>query len=229
MKSKVVMMITIAIICILLTSVMFVQFKTVRVVASSGIGDMRESELRSELSTLKSKTEEVEATLEENKKLLKQYTADEKDDNKSLELLKKDLEKLETYVGYTDVEGPGIIVTVSDGEKAVDSIDLLDLVYELRFVGAEAISINDERIVNTSDIVDLENKFIFVNGKRLISPFTVKAIGDVSYLESAINIKGGYKDSLEENGKKVSYKTQDNIKIKKYNGVIEINYGEDVK
>lgn len=229
MKSKVVMLITIAIICILLTSIMFIQFKTVRVVANSGIGDMRESELRAELSSMKAKTDEVEATLEENKKLLKQYETDEKDDNKSVDLLKKDLEKLETFVGYTDVEGKGIVITVSDGEKAVDAVDLLDLVYELRFVGAEAISINDERIVNISDIVDLENKFIFVNGKRLIAPFTVKAIGDVSYLESAINIKGGYKDTLEEDGKKVDYKTQDNVKIEKYDGVIEINYGEEVK
>ena len=43
MKSKLIMLITIAIICILLTSVMFVQFKTVRVVERSGISDMRES------------------------------------------------------------------------------------------------------------------------------------------------------------------------------------------
>jgi len=229
MKSKIVMLITIAIICMLLTSVMFVQFKTVSVVAKSGLGDMRESELQAELSSWKAKYDEAEATLNENKELLKKYQGDEEDDSKSIELLKSDLKKLETYIGYTAVEGSGIIITVSDGDKAVDAVDLLDLVYELRFVGAEAISINDERIVNVSDIVDLENKFIFVNGQRLIAPFTIKAIGDISYLESAINIKGGFKDTLEEDGKKVTYKTQDKVRIEKYNGVMEINYGEEEK
>ena len=226
MKSKIIMIITIAIICILLTSVMFVQFKTVRVVERSGISDMRESELRSELTSWRSKTEEAEATLEENKKLLEEYNKDIENDNSSLELLKSELSKLETSAGYTAVTGKGIEITVEDGEAAVSAEDILLLIYELKYVGAEAISINDERYVTITDIVDVENKFIVVNGQRLVSPYTIKAIGDPSYLESAVNIKGGYKDTMEAEGKVVSYKVKDDIRIEKYNGVMEINYGK---
>lgn len=226
MKSKTIMLITISIICILLTSVMFVQFKTIEVVQKSGIGDMRETELRTELSVWKSKCEEVEASLAENKELLEQYNNEITNDKSSVELLKTELAKLRTSVGYTAVEGSGIVITVEDNENRVTADDLLALVYELKYVGAEAISINDERIVTVSDIVDIDEKFIFVNGQRLISPFTIKAIGDVSYLESAISIKGGYKDELEADGKKVSYKIQDKVRIEKYNGVMEINYGD---
>lgn len=226
MKSKLSMLITIAIICILLTSVMFVQFKTVRVVERSGISDMRESELRAELTSWRSKTEEAEATLEENKKLLEEYNKDIENDNSSLELLKSELSKLETSAGYTAVTGKGIEITVEDGEAAVSAEDILLLIYELKYVGAEAISINDERYVTITDIVDVENKFIFVNGQRLVSPYTIKAIGDPSYLESAVNIKGGYKDTMEAEGKVVSYKVKDDIRIEKYNGVMEINYGK---
>ena len=226
MKSKLIMLITIAIICILLTSVMFVQFKTVRVVERSGISDMRESELRAELTSWRSKTEEAEATLEENKKLLEEYNKDIENDNSSLELLKSELSKLETSAGYTAVTGKGIEITVEDGEAAVSAEDILLLIYELKYVGAEAISINDERYVTITDIVDVENKFIFVNGQRLVSPYTIKAIGDPSYLESAVNIKGGYKDTMEAEGKVVSYKVKDDIRIQKYNGVMEINYGK---
>ncbi len=226
MKSKLIMLITIAIICILLTSVMFVQFKTVRVVERSGISDMRESELRAELTSWRSKTEEAEATLEENKKLLEEYNKDIENDNSSLELLKSELSKLETSAGYTAVTGKGIEITVEDGEAAVSAEDILLLIYELKYVGAEAISINDERYVTITDIVDVENKFIFVNGQRLVSPYTIKAIGDPSYLESAVNIKGGYKDTMEAEGKVVSYKVKDDIRIEKYNGVMEINYGK---
>lgn len=226
MKSKLIMLITIAIICILLTSVMFVQFKTVRVLERSGISDMRESELRAELTSWRSKTEEAEATLEENKKLLEEYNKDIENDNSSLELLKSELSKLETSAGYTAVTGKGIEITVEDGEAAVSAEDILLLIYELKYVGAEAISINDERYVTITDIVDVENKFIFVNGQRLVSPYTIKAIGDPSYLESAVNIKGGYKDTMEAEGKVVSYKVKDDIRIEKYNGVMEINYGK---
>ncbi len=226
MKSKLIMLITIAIICILLTSVMFVQFKTVRVVERSGISDMRESELRAELTSWRSKTEEAEATLEENKKLLEEYNKDIENDNSSLELLKSELSKLETSAGYTAVTGKGIEITVEDGEAAVSAEDILLLIYELKYVGAEAISINDERYVTITDIVDVENKFIVVNGQRLVSPYTIKAIGDPSYLESAVNIKGGYKDTMEAEGKVVSYKVKDDIRIEKYNGVMEINYGK---
>lgn len=226
MKSKLIMLITIAIICILLTSVMFVQFKTVRVVERSGISDMRESELRAELTSWRSKTEEAEATLEENKKLLEEYNKDIENDNSSLELFKSELSKLETSAGYTAVTGKGIEITVEDGEAAVSAEDILLLIYELKYVGAEAISINDERYVTITDIVDVENKFIFVNGQRLVSPYTIKAIGDPSYLESAVNIKGGYKDTMEAEGKVVSYKVKDDIRIEKYNGVMEINYGK---
>ena len=226
MKSKLIMLITIAIICILLTSVMFVQFKTVRVVERSGISDMRESELRAELTSWRSKTEEAEATLEENKKLLEEYNKDIENDNSSLELLKSELSKLETSAGYTAVTGKGIEITVEDGEAAVSAEDILLLIYELKYVGAEAISINDERYVTITDIVDVENKFIFVNGQRLVSPYTIKAIGDPSYLESAVNIKGGYKDTMEAEGKVVLYKVKDDIRIEKYNGVMEINYGK---
>ena len=226
MKSKLIMLITIAIICILLTSVMFVQFKTVRVVERSGISDMRESELRAELTSWRSKTEEAETTLEENKKLLEEYNKDIENDNSSLELLKSELSKLETSAGYTAVTGKGIEITVEDGEAAVSAEDILLLIYELKYVGAEAISINDERYVTITDIVDVENKFIVVNGQRLVSPYTIKAIGDPSYLESAVNIKGGYKDTMEAEGKVVSYKVKDDIRIEKYNGVMEINYGK---
>lgn len=222
MKSKLIMLITIAIICILLTSVMFVQFKTVRVVERSGISDMRESELRAELTSWRSKTEEAEATLEENKKLLEEYNKDIENDNSSLELLKSELSKLETSAGYTAVTGKGIEITVEDGEAAVSAEDILLLIYELKYVGAEAISINDERYVTITDIVDVENKFIVVNGQRLVSPYTIKAIGDPSYLESAVNIKGGYKDTMEAEGKVVSYKVKDDIRIEKYNGVMEL-------
>lgn len=220
------MYVTVGIICVLLISVVFVQVKTVEKIEDSGVSTMRESELRSELASWKDKYEEVKKSLEENRKSIEEYKTQTENDQGSLNLLNQDLKKANMGLGYTNVKGQGIIITLSDGDKKIGYGDLLYLVNELKYAGAEAISINDERIVVTSDIVDIQSKFILVNTQRVISPYVVKAIGDSKYLESAINIKGGLKDELEAEGKKISYEISDNVNINKYNGTLEINYAE---
>ena len=59
-----------------------------------------------------------------------------------------------------------------------------------------------------------------------MSPYTIKAIGDSKYLESAINIKGGLKDEFEAEGKSMTYELSNEILIYKYNRNLEINYAE---
>ncbi len=44
-------------------------------------------------------------------------------------------------------------------------MDLLQLVNELKLAGAEAISINNERVVSTTEIANVGSQFILINGK----------------------------------------------------------------
>lgn len=94
---------------------------------------------------------------------------------------------------------------------------------ELIYAGAEAISINDERIVAMSDLASVSN-FILINNERTISPFTIKAIGDTTRLQSALRIKGGYVDTYD-NFFSISIETG-NVNIKKYDGRITLNYAK---
>lgn len=220
------MLITVGVICILLVSVVFVQVKTVDVIEDSGVSAMRESELRTELASWKEKNDEVDENLKETKKSIEEYNSQTKTEQGTLDLLNQDLAKANMGLGYTNVKGQGIIITISDGNKRVGYGDLLYLINELKYAGAEAISINDERIVTTSDIVDIKDKFILVNTQRVMSPYTIKAIGDSKYLESAINIKGGLKDEFEAEGKSMTYELSNEILIYKYNRNLEINYAE---
>ncbi len=93
-------------------------------------------------------------------------------------------------LGKTDVYGEGITIKMEerDGYEARYS-DLLVLINELLYAGAEAISINDQRITAMSDLADAWN-FVYINGERTTSPFTIKAIGDTKKLQSALSIKG---------------------------------------
>ena len=61
---------------------------------------------------------------------------------------------------------------------------------------------------------------------RIVSPFTIKVIGDIKYLESVINIKGGLKDFIKNEGKNISYTVENEVYINKYDGLLEINYGK---
>ena len=77
-------------------------------------------------------------------------------------------------------------------QKTVSASNLLIIVNALKLAGAEAISINDQRIINMSDIVDIgsvDASFIKVNGQRILSPYVIKAIGDPTYMESFFNRK----------------------------------------
>lgn len=232
MKEKVIMIVTIGIICILLTSVMFLQFKSVQVIEESGVGQKRETELRTEYSTLKDKSSEMKQQLEEIQNTTKEYTDQSSDVQATMDLLKSDVDKARCDLGYTDVKGPGIILTIADGKNAANDKeqvitynDLIMAINELKYAGAEAISLNDERVVNNSFVANI-SEYMVMNDNRISGPYTIKVIGDSKNLESVINIKGGIKDYLESYNKQISYTVENEVYINKYNGNVEINFGE---
>ena len=90
--------------------------------------------------------------------------------------------------------------------------------------GAEAISINDERIINLSDIVDINDSFIKIPGQRILAPYVIKAIGNSSYLETALTGNGGHVDEMKKIGQNVSIQKLDKVKILKYNNEISTKY-----
>ena len=232
MKGKVIMIVTIGIICILFTSIMFVQFKSVQVIEASGVGQKRETELRTEYSALKDKSDEMKQQLEEIQNTTKEYIDQSSDVQATMDLLKSDVDKARCDLGYTDVKGPGIILTIADGknaandkEQVVTYNDLIMAINELKYAGAEAISLNEERVVNNSIVANI-SEYMVMNDNRISGLYTIKVIGDSKNLESVINIKGGIKDYLESYNKQISYTVENEVYINKYNGNIEINFGE---
>ena len=90
--------------------------------------------------------------------------------------------------------------------------------------GAEAISINDERIINMSDMVDINQSFIKINGQRIVAPYIIKAIGNQSYLESSLISNGGPVDEMKKIGQDVSITKSNKVIVPKYNKEIKIKY-----
>ena len=226
-KGKITMTITIGIACFALVTVMMMQFKVVNETDITEIENMQESELKTELANWKTKYDEIDAQYEDTMKKIEEYKNDEESNNEASRLVQEELEQTNTLLGLTDVEGEGIVVTLKSGEDvaAISADDLLIIVNALKFAGAEAISINDERIVNTTDIVNiLDGSFIKVNGQRTLEPYVIKVIGNQSHLESAITGNGGKIDELQTLGHTATIEKDNKITITKYNGEVETKY-----
>ena len=141
-------------------------------------------------------------------------------------------------LGLTDVKGDGVILTLKDNNSVslsdigpLDNIeyylvhagDLVEVVNDLRNAGAEAISINGQRIINSSAIYCAGN-VIKVNGEKISSPIEIKAIGSPELLYGSITRPAGYIELLEQTGVIVNVKKSTNITINKYDGIINSQY-----
>lgn len=227
-KGKITMIITIGIACFALALVMSMQFKIVNETDIASIENMREAELRTELANWKSKYEEVNKKYEETSEKIDEYKQNKESNEETEKLVDDELEQVNMTLGKTDVQGEGIEVTLRDSNNEeisrITADDLILIVNSLKTSGAEAISINDERIINMSDIVDINQSFIKINGQRILSPYIIKAIGNQSYLESSLISNGGPVDEMKKIGQNVSVTKSNKVTVPKYNKEIKIKY-----
>lgn len=227
-KGKITMTITISLACFALVMVMCMQFKIVNETDITSIETMRETELRTELTNWKEKLGEANSQYEEKNTKLQDYKEKQESDAESAELIQKELEQVNMTLGKTDVQGQGIVITLRDTDneevEKTKADDLILIVNALKLAGAEAISINDERIMNMTDFAFINNSIIKINQQRILSPYIIKAIGNQTYLESALLGNGGTVDELKKSGHNVTIDKDNKLVIKKYNGDITAKY-----
>lgn len=227
-KEKIVMAITIGLSSFILVAIMFMQFKVVKQADLTAIETMTESELRSELLSWREKYAEIELRHQDIVTKINEYKEEYKSDEETERLLQEELNSLKMLLGETDVQGQGIIVTISEAGIEDEKINYEDLIYivnALKAAGAEAISINNQRIINRSYIVTINvDSFIRVNGVRILAPYTIKAIGNQTYLESALLGSGGYVDELRKWGFQIDIQRSDEVQINAYSNELSTKY-----
>lgn len=228
-KGPLVLTITAGLITLVLSTSIFIQFRTIDESKELDIEAMRADELKTQIASYKSKYEETMEQYLNNQNKINEYNTAINDNKETTEILDKELEQAKTSLGLTDVVGNGVVITLTDTKDALYTYtadDLISLINELKYAGAEAISINDNRIINLTDIVLVNDGLIVMYGDtRLSSPYTIKAIGDSKYLMSTLSMKNsGYIDQTEANGMKIDVEQKNNIEIKAYGKNIESRY-----
>ena len=101
------------------------------------------------------------------------------------------------------------------------------IVNYLRDAGAEAISINNQRVINNTYITLINNSFIKVNSKRVTSPYEIKAIGNSEYLKSSLIGNGGYAEKITSLGQQIKIEEKKKVNIQKYDEEITTKYIEE--
>lgn len=149
------------------------------------------------------------------------------------------MERLNILAGSTDVEGEGVEIVLDDSNLArsanenpnlyiIHDEDLLRVLNELCAAGAEAISINDQRIVATTE-VRCAGPTVSVNNVRSAPPYVIKAIGNPKNLTSALRLRGGVVETFEFWGIQVKIKTNDKVHIPALNSPRNFEYAKVVK
>ena len=206
--------------CFLLTLGICVQIKTVKNSNSTVSNNYEENSLRAEVLKYKEKYDNKYKELEKAEQTLEQERENSTQNDDNLKETEESITEGNKMIGLTEVNGPGVTVTLTDSKKDISSslnpsdlvvhdLDVLSVINELKNAGAEAIAINDQRLTPNSGIICGGN-IIDINGEKVGAPFIIKAIGLPEQL-AALNRPGGYLATLKEYNIGVEFKKSNNI------------------
>lgn len=238
MTNKIKISLVLGIMCFLLTLGICVQIKTVKNSNSTASNNYEENSLRAEVLKYKEKYDNKYKELEKAEQTLEQERENSTQNDDNLKETEESITEGNKMIGLTEVNGPGVTVTLTDSKKDISSslnpsdlvvhdLDVLSVINELKNAGAEAISINDQRLTPNSGIICGGN-IIDINGEKVGAPFIIKAIGLPEQL-AALNRPGGYLATLKEYNIGVEFKKSNNITIPKYTGTITYKYANTSK
>ncbi len=237
MKNKKQIAIAIGAMCALLTTAIVIQLNTIKAATTIVGSTYAEQSLKDEVLKWKENYEALYRNLEEEEGNLEKARQEVTQENGRGTELEENLATLNKLLGLTELTGKGVIVTLSDNKSttiselspAIDMNDLIihddNLIYtvnELFNAGAEAISINGQRIISTTAIT-CKGTVISVNGVKLNSPFVINAIGNPESL-FALDRNGGELEYIRNTGALAEVKKSDNVTVEKYTGTLSPKY-----
>lgn len=220
----------------LLVMAIYIQINTIEEATKSVGTTLKDnSDLKDELLSRQGKYESLYKKLEESEKKLERVRLNAAAKNETDSINEAEIKNNQKLLGLTEISGPGYIIKLDENKEInaeevlnisgyiVHEEDLLYIVNELFNAGADAVSINNQRVVSTTSIL-CDGNIIRINGKMVGTPITIKAIGYPERIDGALNRPGGYLQLMANDGVEVYVEKTDNITIPKYEGVYTYEY-----
>lgn len=185
----------------------------------------------SEIDALKKEKEELTKTNNSLSEQLKELEEKASSSGSVEAEIKKQLDNARMNLGLLDVKGPGIVITITPksnifgsntDNRSITEDEIVHVVNSLRYIKAEAISVNDYRLTPQTGIKSSGN-WIWIGTAGKIDPkdkIVIKAIGDKQALSVAANFIGvldygalrNYSCEVKENDEIVINKTTQTLK-----------------
>lgn len=190
-----------------------------------------------DLDNLQKAIEKEQAELDQLEAKKKELTTKEKayEDGNLASILSEDALKIKTFAGLTPVDGPGVVIVITDADRElgadenpndllVHDYDIRTLINDIQMAGAEAISINDQRILFNKTDLYCTGPTIRINSQVFAQPFVIKAIGDPDRLMEVVDGPTGYSNILRDMGIFVEANTTVNVHVNAYEAYEEPKY-----
>lgn len=229
----------VGIVCTVLGLVLALQFRSVQGNLEGIAPTQKAAELASELTKIREEKEQLLGEITSLEDKIKEIEESESKEDVLLKNISDELERYKMISGFKSVKGSGVVVVVDDPPKDPEAFYdesmimynydlLLSVVNKLNEAGAEAVSINEQRIISKTEI-SLAGSNVNINSVPTAPPFIIKAIGDKETLEATLNIRFGIVYTMREQfNLQVSVKKEDEIEIPRYNGIITFRYAKPV-
>ncbi|MFE6872642.1 DUF881 domain-containing protein [Kitasatospora sp. NPDC057692] len=163
-----------------------------------------------ELDSRQQRLQQEKAELEQSLAKLENSSNQAKE---AQEQTRKKATELGVLAGTVRATGPGIVLTVDDPQGQVKADMLLDTLQELRAAGAEAIQINDVRVVVNTYFTDASGGGVQIDGKKVSAPYRFTVVGNPQDLTPALNIPGGVVRTLESHQARATISQQQKVVV----------------
>lgn len=235
-------LVLIGILALVIGLIISVQISTIQGSVQGGlVPSVKLKDYEQELQKLRAQNESQTQQLIETEDRLEGLMNEKSAEDESLKQIYSEMEKYKLAAGVVEVKGPGIVITLEDPEP-VDQYSetystlmynyelLLSLVNRLKDAGSEAISINGERIVASTEI-SLAGDNVNINTRPTAPPYIIKAIGDPDTLEGTITIRYGIIEQMkgEPYNIRVDIARRDDVVIPRYSKNYTFRYAKPVE
>lgn len=144
----------------------------------------------------------------------------------AIEQAATEADTLSILAGLVPVTGSGIRVTIDEVTGQIQLSSMLDVIQELRTVGAEAIQINATvRVVAQTSFEDVAGGFL-VDGELVSPPYLIDVIGEPNVMSDAIAFALGPKYQVERDGGTLEVDEQTNLDIEAVRRPVQPEYAE---
>lgn len=172
----------------------------------------REEDLILILDSLNAREETLRRQIAETRRTIEDLSSGQEQSGGALDEARSRAEAIGVLAGTLPARGPGLRMTVQDPDGAVPASVVLGAIQELRGAGAEAIQVDDVRIVVSSAVTGTPGE-LRIDGQPISAPYEFRVIGPPRELDVALKVSGGVVADVGRVGGKARVEQADDVSV----------------